>query len=94
MSNLNVLKTDKQILVSRSDLSRLIGFYDSLQPTFNELNALFGAVADKSADHTPAKHLSRIGQVMCSDWADYCLEEQELAARLANAVEQSSTKAA
>lgn len=92
--SLNVLKTDKQILVSERDLNRLVNFNECFEQIFAELGTLFSVISEKTDKFTPEKRLAGIGQTLCMDWTESCQNEREVVARLIATLEAAHNKAA
>jgi hypothetical protein len=65
------------VLVSSSDLNKLIEFQKTLDTAFNEMHALFIVVAEKSDGL--AKSLAYLGATHASNWQDYCIEDESVA---------------
>lgn len=75
MSNITQFTQGKQVQISEHQLRRLLDFINVANIKFNELQALTGVIAEKSAEHSTAQTLARLATGLAIDFCDQCSEE-------------------
>lgn len=75
MTNITQFSQGKQVQVSEHQLRRLLGFVNSANNTFNELQALTSVIAEKSDDYSIAQTLARLASSIANNFSDECSEE-------------------